>query len=123
MISFLGRVVTNWVVKAPVSQLNLFATIFDYTGGSASDDSDGTSLRCFIEKTTYNKDYIHRKRIDNVGLIYSLETKTDLMNGSWAPAAHTVLGTREFNGEYDEVTNEISTDDPNVFIRLKITEQ
>jgi hypothetical protein len=57
MISFPGRVPTNTVVEEPVSQLDLFATILDYAGKSASDNGDGTSLRRFIEKTRYNETY------------------------------------------------------------------
>lgn len=67
--------------------------------------------------------YIHRHRTDDSNLVYRVEATTDLVNGTWVPATYTVVGSTPITGEYDEVINEISTDDPNVFIRLKITEQ
>lgn len=45
-------------VSAPVSQVDLHATILDYLNAPASlDTSDGTSLRRFIEQTSYNDEY------------------------------------------------------------------
>jgi arylsulfatase A-like enzyme len=45
-------------VTTPVSQLDLFSTIMDYLHAPASlDTSDGTSLRRFIDRTSYNQWY------------------------------------------------------------------
>jgi arylsulfatase A-like enzyme len=45
-------------VTNPVSHLDLFSTILDYLGAPKRlNKSDGESLRRFIEKTSYNKDF------------------------------------------------------------------
>jgi arylsulfatase A-like enzyme len=46
------------LVSAPVSLLDLHATILDYLSAPKSlDTSDGTSLRRFIEQSSYNDEY------------------------------------------------------------------
>lgn len=42
------------IVEEPVSHIDIFSTILDYTGAAASDKSDGHSLRRFIERQSYN---------------------------------------------------------------------
>lgn len=44
-------------VRQPVSQIDLFSTILDYFGAADSDNSDGRSLRRFIEKQSFNQYY------------------------------------------------------------------
>jgi hypothetical protein len=43
------------VLKRPVSHLSMFATLLDYAGASEYDTSDGSSLRSFIERRSYNQ--------------------------------------------------------------------
>lgn len=43
------------VIKVPVSHLDVHATILDYANAREYDVGDGTSLRRFIEKTSYNQ--------------------------------------------------------------------
>jgi arylsulfatase A-like enzyme len=45
------------VVKVPVSHLDVHATILDYLDASTYDVGDGSSLRRFIENTSYNQLY------------------------------------------------------------------
>lgn len=66
IMSFPGRMPTNRVVKAPVSHLDLHATILDYFGAEKYDNSDGTSLRRFIENKSYNKYYDERIVVSEV---------------------------------------------------------
>jgi len=55
MMRFPGKITPGTVVEAPVSQIDLFATIFDYLEGGAH-DSDGESLRRYIESSSTQKD-------------------------------------------------------------------
>ncbi|MCU0858093.1 MAG: sulfatase-like hydrolase/transferase, partial [Pontiellaceae bacterium] len=52
-----GRIQAGSTVNESVTTLDCFATIMDYLGASTYDKGDGKSLRRFIEKTNYNKDY------------------------------------------------------------------
>jgi len=45
------------IVTEPVSHVDLFATILDYTGASDFDRSDGSTLRRFIEHSSFNQFY------------------------------------------------------------------
>lgn len=40
-----------------MSHIDLFSTVLDFLGGSQFDKSDGTSLRRFIEQTSFNELY------------------------------------------------------------------
>ena len=55
MIRFPGRIHAGSVVDAPVSQIDLFATILDYLGAGAF-DSDGASLRRYLEGSAPEED-------------------------------------------------------------------
>jgi len=57
MFKFPGRIPDGKVVFEPVTLLDVFSTILDYAGAGASDDSDGTSLRRFIEDDAYNAEF------------------------------------------------------------------
>lgn len=55
LMRFPGRIRAGSVVDAPVSQINLYSTIQDYLG-SEKHESDGETLRRFIEKQSKEKD-------------------------------------------------------------------
>jgi hypothetical protein len=57
MISFPDQIAPGTEVDTPVSHLDLFATIMDYLGTSKLDKGDGSSLRRFIEKTSFNEEH------------------------------------------------------------------
>jgi arylsulfatase A-like enzyme len=57
LISFPGKISPKTQVNELVSHLDLFSTILDYAGLSQFDNSDGDSLRPFIERKSYNRDY------------------------------------------------------------------
>lgn len=54
-LSFPKEIAPNTTVEESVSHLDLYATILDYLGLSASDNSDGTSLRRFVERESFNE--------------------------------------------------------------------
>lgn len=60
IVSFPGQIPAGRIVKEPVSHIDLFATIMDYTGASTLHRSDGTSLRRYIEKRSWNERYDER---------------------------------------------------------------
>lgn len=53
-VVFPHRIPAGLTINATVSHLDVFSTLLDYAGLSDVDDSDGTSLRKFIEKTSFN---------------------------------------------------------------------
>ncbi|MEA2068554.1 MAG: hypothetical protein U9P12_05085, partial [Verrucomicrobiota bacterium] len=54
--------------------------------------------------------YIHPQLSDPAnGLDYHLETRDDLVFGSWSNVGYTVTGTNIVVGDFDYVTNEVST--------------
>jgi arylsulfatase A-like enzyme len=57
MMRLPGKIPARTVVDEPVSTMDVFATILDYLNAGTFDNSDGKSLRPFIEDTRYNRDY------------------------------------------------------------------
>ncbi len=67
--------------------------------------------------------YIHAMRSDYSlrGLDYHLETSTDLVAADWTNANYEVVGTDVTGGDFDYVTNRVSTDVENEqFLRVGI---
>jgi len=66
--------------------------------------------------------YIHLQRNDDTNLVYSLETRTNLVSGIWTNLGYTVIGTNLMGGGlfYDEITNIIPTTASQSFIRFKV---
>jgi acetyl esterase/lipase len=64
--------------------------------------------------------YIHPQRSDDDSLIYTVETTTNLVSGTWTNDGYTEMGTDVTGGTLDFVTNEVNTAENEKFIRLKI---
>jgi hypothetical protein len=64
--------------------------------------------------------YVHPKRSDDANLVYTVETTTDLVFGSWTSTGYTVGGTDVTGGTLNYVTNTVDTVEDQKFIRLKI---
>ncbi|WP_136079184.1 fibronectin type III domain-containing protein [Pontiella desulfatans] len=65
--------------------------------------------------------YVHPMRSDDDSLTYTVETKTDLTEGSWTNIGYTIEGTNVVYGTLDFVTNSIdAVAEDQRFIRLKI---
>jgi len=78
LIRFPGRIEAGTEVDIPVSTLDCFATILDYLGASEYDDSDGKSLRRFIENSNYNES------IDDEAIITEWDFRLPLEQGGLA---------------------------------------
>jgi hypothetical protein len=65
--------------------------------------------------------YVHLRRNDDTNLTYLVQTTTNLGTGVWSSTHYTVIGTNVTGGVFDQVTNRISTDAQQTFIRLKMT--
>jgi hypothetical protein len=64
--------------------------------------------------------YVHPKRSDDANLVYTVETTTDLVFGSWTSTGYTVGGTDVTGGTLNYVTNTVDTVEDQKYIRLKI---
>lgn len=113
---------------------------FDYGVGTETNDSDADGLNNLYEygldgNPTNELDrgtmpvfsrfgngflYIHPKRSDDNSLIYTVETRTNLLSGTWTNEGYTVIGTNVTGGTLDFVSNEVDTVESEKFIRLKI---
>jgi len=76
IMSMPGRMPANTFVKEPVSQIDIFATLLDYLQASEYDDSDGKSLRRFIEKKSWNEFYDERT------VVVELDNRFPIMNAN-----------------------------------------
>lgn len=65
-------------------------------------------------------EYVHVRRNDDPGLVYTLESTTDLVFGTWTNADTSITGSDVYTNVFDIVTNSVSTMEERLFIRLKI---
>jgi len=74
---FPGKIPAQKVVKEPVSQLDVVASLFDYLSApKLNNDGDGRSLRRFIEDKDYNRNS------DNGVVVAELEKLSKSLRGS-----------------------------------------
>ena len=66
-------------------------------------------------------EYTHQQRNDDSTLVYRVEACTNRVSGVWTNTGSRVLGANILGGVYDEVTNSISADRSQIYLRLKIT--
>jgi hypothetical protein len=64
--------------------------------------------------------YIHLMRNDDLSLIYTVESRTNLLSGDWAPIG-TATETNFFGDAFDEVSHLIQTNQPQSYLRLNVT--
>ena len=80
-----------------------------------------TNLNPVLSNAGNALQYIHKMRTDDPDLRYEVETTTNLVDGIWTVKALDVIGINTF-GAYSEVTNRLSTENPQFYIRLKISD-
>ncbi len=64
--------------------------------------------------------YTHMSRNDDSGLLYTIESTTNLVSGVWTNAGYAVDGMQKTAGTFDAITNAIPVSDDDTFIRLRI---
>jgi len=110
-ISFPG-IIPKTIVDTPVGHLDIYATILDYLGGGVYDDSDGTSLRRFIDKTSVNDkhderfvvaEWDFRKPVSANSLDRSLGSETNFMvlKGNYKLMMTKLSGASRLDMMYD----------------------
>ena len=67
--------------------------------------------------------FIHPQRAADAGLSYRVETRTNLVSGSWSASGSMVAGTNQTGSVLDYVTNAVPVDVDRKFIQLKIIEE
>jgi hypothetical protein len=84
----------------------------------------GDRIDPILTRSGSNLYYIHKRRSDSVGLVYTVEMRTNLTSGTWVNAAPCIQGVSSNAGSvYMDVTNSILCEQPQTFIRLKIQNQ
>jgi len=78
IISFPGQISPGLFINEHVSQQDIFATVLDYLGGAQFDESDGRSLRRYIEGTSYNNEY------DEHTVISEFDNRLPKKSTSWS---------------------------------------
>jgi arylsulfatase A-like enzyme len=66
MMAFPGRIPANRVVSIPVSHMDVTSTVLDYLGYSHLDHSDGTSLRRYVDRRSYNENFDERVVVSEI---------------------------------------------------------
>jgi hypothetical protein len=64
--------------------------------------------------------YVYPQRSDDTTLGYTVKTTDDLVSGIWTNAGYSVIDTNVTGSTLDYVTNSVSTDVPQRFIKLEI---
>jgi acetyl esterase/lipase len=94
--------------------------LYEYgVGGNPTNALDRGTLPIFTRSGSVLL-YRHPRRSDDPALIYTLETTTNLVAGTWTSEGYTVSGTNVTGGTFNFVTNEVDTAASEKFIRLKI---
>lgn len=75
IMSFPGRINPGTVIDTTVGHIDVFATIMDYVGASQFDNSDGMSLRRYIDQTCINLNF------DESVVVSELDERNPLPNG------------------------------------------
>ena len=115
--------------EAPTDDHDLdgLANVYEYgLGGDPTNAADqGTSPTYSFEESggTNWLAYVYPRLLDPVGIDYYLELTGNLVVSAWTNDGYFVGGTGSFNGEFDAITNMISTDPETTFVRLIIEEQ
>jgi hypothetical protein len=65
--------------------------------------------------------YVHPQRSDDDSLVYIVETSTNLVSGIWTNAGYAISGTNVTGATFDYVTNAVSSDLDQIYIRLKMS--
>ncbi len=93
-------------------------------GGNPTDALDrGLATQTFLENSAGTNWFtvVYPARAENGGTTSYLETTDSLTAPAWANAGYTVLGTNVTGGEFNYISNRISTaDSPTLFSRLRI---
>ena len=87
-------------------------------GGNPTNAAFQGTLPIFI-KAGGGFEYIHPQRSDDPRLVYTVETRTNLLAGSWI-VLDAVVGTNMTGESLNEVTNRVDTTEGKMFIHLRV---
>lgn len=94
------------VVKQPVSHLDVFSTILDYMGASQYDNSDGRSLRRFVENTSFNQFY------DEASVVVELDDRWPTGNYQLSGELGAIPNFLIRNGQWKLILPKVSKPSP-----------
>ena len=95
--------------------------IYEYgLDGDPTNDTVAPAVLPVLANTGSGLEYVHVLRNNDPGLTYSVETTTDLVNGTWTNAGVTAVSTNVGGGVFDTVTNTVDSLVDERFIRLII---
>jgi hypothetical protein len=113
---------TNWMDNPDG---DLLENLAEYSiGGNPLVPDVGNSARFHVLEAGGSNwvEYVYAQRNDATerGLSYWLESRTNMLAGSWTNANANVVGTGVLDAEFDSVTNRIPATGETQFIQLKI---
>ena len=95
--------------------------LYEYAlAGDPTDDKNSGVAPVLVRAGT-GLEYVHLRRKDDPDLIYTVETRTNLVSGVWTVAGFSVLRTNSYNVDYDQISHGFSPTNPHSYFRLKIT--
>ncbi|VGO12810.1 hypothetical protein PDESU_01364 [Pontiella desulfatans] len=94
--------------------------LYEYAlNGNPIDDQNPGQEPVFV-KNGGVFEYTHLFRNDDTNLVYTVQTRQSLVIGDWLDVGSTIGGTNVTGGDYNVLTNIISTVEDAAFIRLKV---
>ncbi|MCU0858282.1 MAG: putative Ig domain-containing protein, partial [Pontiellaceae bacterium] len=94
--------------------------LYEYALNGNPTNSTDNGIDPVLISTGSGFEYIHLQRNGDSGLIYTVETRTNLLSGIWMTNGTSVLGTNAYNAVYDEVRHGVAVTNTRSYIRLKI---
>jgi hypothetical protein len=94
--------------------------LYEYGLGGSPTNSQDHGMMPVFSKSGKGFIYVHPKRSDDTNIIYTIESTTNLVSGTWTTESFAVTGTNRTGGTLNFVTNEVDAVDFEKFIRLKI---
>lgn len=92
----------------------------EYALGGAPLDANDQGSEPYIINSDAGLSVIYVERTDDDSLTYSLQTRDDLLTGSWTNTGYTVSGTNITGSTFNDVTNSIQMETDTGFIRLVV---
>ena len=87
--------------------------------GNPTNALDQGTLPVFISESGSMK-YVHPQRSDDDTLVYTVQTRTNLVQGSWTNAGYSIAATNVTGNTLNFVTNDVAAVENQKFIRLMI---
>lgn len=99
------------------------SNLYEYGLGGNPNDVEDQGLVPGFSRFGHSASYVYPRRADTEDLIYTVQTSTSLANDSWTATRYTIGDVDVTGGTHDFVNVDVETEEPQLFIKLKIEHQ